>query len=269
MNKIIKFKCAIFPLLIFSSPLALANNVINENLDGIWQVKHVYIDSTQMSRSDFLSDDPNLVGRTVNFSTDKISGEMLVSEGCSQPSFIIQPKTALNSLIALTNGTEKNDSLADNYSLKQQGNHEVTPIVIQCVSGIVGPTGEATGNWLAMLDKQTMLINWDSNSLLELQKIPADAVALPSFNCQRAATAPEKAICSSFDLSAWDRSVSIAYKMATAQIKMTGVDVPEKLTSLKKAQNKWLTLRDACKDDKSCIKKQLVSRVSDLVEEIK
>lgn len=264
-----KYISLMLSVFLFKSFPLLAAVSLPYNLNGLWQVEKVYTNNMMSTRPDIISNDPNLVGRTINFSTDKISGEMLVSEGCNQPSFIIQPKTTINSLIALTNGTEKNDSLADNYSLKPQGNHEVTPIVIQCVSGIVGPTGEATGNWLAMLDKQTMLINWDSNSLLELQKIPADAVALPSFNCQRAATATEKAICSSFDLSAWDRSVSSAYEMATAQIKITGIDVPEKLTSLKKAQNKWLTLRDACKDDKICIEKQLASRVSDLVESAK
>lgn len=240
-----------------------------EPLAGKWQIKRVYINTQQTMRPSIIMDDPTLVGRTLSFTSDHIIGEPLLNHGCEQPVLKAQPEITLNKLLASTIGAESSAGLSDNYLLKLQGIDKVTPVFIQCAKGMLGPEGEATDNWLVKLDKQTILTNWDDNTLLALKKLPTDAPAAPSFSCQKATTTTEKAICASFDLASWDHSVNDAWKMAVNQIKNTGVDVTAKLAALKSEQQRWLTERNTCKGDKRCIKQQMVARVNDLVESAK
>lgn len=247
-------------------PLVMAQSINMNELTGSWQVKNVYIDTHQTIRPSIIVNDPNLVGRVLSFQSDKIWGDPLDDAGCIQPELKIQPDITLNNLLALTTGAESEKALSENYLLGQQGNKKIRPFIIQCQKGMVGPEGEKIDNWLTMLNENTMLINWDDNTLLALQKLPQDAPAAPSFNCHNAGTSTEKAICGSFDLAAWDHSVSDAFQMAISQINHNGVDVSEKTSVLKSEQRRWLAARNSCKDDKSCIKKYMVARVSDLVE---
>lgn len=243
------------------------NNV--EPLAGKWQIKRVCVNTQQTMRPSILMNDPTLVGRTLSFTANNITGEPLLNQGCEQPVLKAQPEITLNKLLASTIGAESSKDLSNNYSLELQGTDKVTPVFVQCGKGMLGPKGEATDNWLVKLDKKTILTNWDDNTLLALQKLPADAPAAPSFNCQKAVTATEKAICASFDLASWDHSVNDAWQMAVHQIKNTGVDVTAKLAALKSEQQRWLIERNACKGEQRCIKQQMVTRVTDLVESAK
>ena len=263
MKKLAIFRLASLFILI---PFSSAARADKETVTGSWQVKNVYINTYQTMRPSIIINDPTLVGRVLSFKSDKIWGETLDGAGCIQPELKIQPETTLNNLLALTTGAESEKTLSEHYLLGQQGNKKIRPFIIQCQKGMVGPEGEKIDNWLTMLNENTMLINWDDNTLLALQKLPQDAPATPSFNCRNAGTSTEKAICGSFDLAAWDHSVSDAFQMAILQINHNGVDVSEKTSVLKSEQRRWLAARNSCKDDKVCIKKYMVARVSDLVE---
>lgn len=267
MKKIVNFKRAFFLLLILCSPLALANNVVDKNLVGIWQVKHVYIDTSLMSSPGTLPDDPFLVGRTLDFSQNKINGQMLVDEGCTQPALSTQPATTFNKLLISTFGAPENGLITDNYLLPYKAETAVTPMVVTCSAGLFGPEGESIGSWLTLINGQTMMVNWDNNALVTLEKVPANAQPKPSFNCQHATIASEKKICSSFDLAAWDSSVNDAYKMVEAEYKR--LDKAEELSALKNGQRKWLTERNNCNNDADCLSKKMADRVLDLTENFK
>jgi uncharacterized protein YecT (DUF1311 family) len=236
-----------------------------DNFVGKWQVQSVYIDNQRTSFSAVSAEDPMLIGRTLTFTHEKIAGKYLSDPGCERPVLIPQSETSLNKLLALTTGQEGRVDLAKDYLLEKQGNSIVIPFLINCSSGIVGPSGENTGNWLAMLDKHTMLINWDDNSLLKLQKVLPGTPVEPSFNCQDAENITAKTICKSFDLAAWDRSIAAAYEIVEFQIKNIGVDVTESLSALNKEQREWLAERNQCKDDRHCIEEKMVARVSNLM----
>ncbi|MEM1315821.1 MAG: peptidoglycan-binding protein, partial [Pseudomonadota bacterium] len=84
----------------------------------------------------------------------------------------------------------------------------------------------------------------------------AAAQAGPSFDCARAATATEQAICASPRLSDLDRQLAEAWGAARA----AAAD-PEALVS---AQRAWLQARDACAGDAACLETTLSGRVVQL-----
>jgi uncharacterized protein YecT (DUF1311 family) len=69
-----------------------------------------------------------------------------------------------------------------------------------------------------------------------------------SFDCQKAGTATEKAICSDIPLARLDRDLADAY----AQALSWASDDAEK-TRIRDAQRKWIGERDACGGDVACL----------------
>ena len=71
--------------------------------------------------------------------------------------------------------------------------------------------------------------------------------AAPSFDCSKASTAVEQAICSSAELSRLDRQLAQAYR---------GLAATER-----DAQRAWIRQRNACKSDIDCLTKQYQDRI--------
>ena len=77
----------------------------------------------------------------------------------------------------------------------------------------------------------------------------------PSFDCTKATTGAERLICSSRELSQADIKLSIAYREALAK----SADA----AALRKSQQEWRKLRDAC-SDASCMLSAYTSRAASL-----
>jgi len=76
-----------------------------------------------------------------------------------------------------------------------------------------------------------------------------------TFDCDKASTFAEKAICSDSRLTAMDDELGRLYKAALAS-------APDK-TALKSEQKAWLAARDSCQDD-ACIMKAYSDRIASL-----
>lgn len=79
-----------------------------------------------------------------------------------------------------------------------------------------------------------------------------------SFNCQKAKTFTEKAICQDPELSALDDELNTLYNDAEVASKNP--------KALKKQEEKWLATRDACQTN-GCVKKAYQKRIIDLTPE--
>jgi uncharacterized protein len=89
--------------------------------------------------------------------------------------------------------------------------------------------------------------------MLCLVLIPSARVA--TFDCDKASTFAEKAICSDSRLTAMDDELGALYKAALASS-------PDK-TALKAEQKAWLAARDSCQDD-ACIMQAYAERIAAL-----
>lgn len=77
-----------------------------------------------------------------------------------------------------------------------------------------------------------------------------------SFDCAKAASSAEKAICSNGSLSKLDNDLSLAWRKASRR----GSDA----AALKVTQQRWLKVRDACGDDDGCLGDRYRERLASL-----
>jgi len=91
--------------------------------------------------------------------------------------------------------------------------------------------------------------------------IPAAPAAAQSFDCKKASTATEKAICDSPFLGAYDLDMAFAYKDARGTLS------GDERTKLLDAQRAWLKERDRCGGDSACLEKAYFQRLSQLTKD--
>lgn len=111
------------------------------------------------------------------------------------------------------------------------------------ISQGMSPTGTITPTLISILDSQP-----NSNAAAETVK--------PSFNCAKARTLVEHAICNSADLARLDQALADAYRAQSATLNSQG------RTSLKAQQKNWLASRDSCGSDATCLAQSISSRIA-------
>lgn len=102
-------------------------------------------------------------------------------------------------------------------------------------------------------------VRWCLRAESELRAAGVDTgITGPSFNCSRAATPTETAICGSQELWTLDRAVANLYFLFREAADST------KGQAFLKDQRAWLQRRDACGADTSCLMERYSSRLFDL-----
>ena len=79
-----------------------------------------------------------------------------------------------------------------------------------------------------------------------------------SFDCSKAVTPTEHAICRSDALSMLDRDIAALFRKRRAQAPSA--------QPVEANQRQWLAVRDMCKDDTACLDKEMSARKRDLQE---
>lgn len=91
----------------------------------------------------------------------------------------------------------------------------------------------------------------------------AGPAAAASFNCAKASTPSEKAVCADPKLSALDGEVARAFNTASEAL---GVDLSDKTNDYtvlyRRLQRDWLADRDRCAADRVCLRRQYERRLS-------
>jgi uncharacterized protein YecT (DUF1311 family) len=111
--------------------------------------------------------------------------------------------------------------------------------------------------WIAQREPDVLVMHFNDQVLLTLRRRPADAKPRASFDCQKASSPTESAVCGSHELAGWDRSVAAAFREALERS-------PEKASDLRADQHQWLKKRDACGAKVECIDEMLWRRVEEL-----
>lgn len=96
--------------------------------------------------------------------------------------------------------------------------------------------------------------------VLTADTVPADAA---SFDCRRAGTVPEKAICADPRLSFLDERLNKNYRTLTLLMEQAG-NYTQSLKAVEERQEKWLTERNACGADAFCIANAYGQRLAEI-----
>ncbi len=234
-----------------------------DGMAGTWEVREVAVDHQDQQHWRFRPNDPQLVGRTLSIDPDRVKLNFSKDLDCSQTSWKAKP-TTWGYLIAKgfprpTDGGRSAAPTPDDFELKvaKEGKVSAYPL---CPSTGKAAVRFPAAPWLALQEADKLAVNLDNQVLLILQRRLPDAKPTPSFDCAKAATPTEKAICGNFDLASWDRSVALALHQAIARN-------PEKEASLRGGQRDWLKKRDECAAKVDCIDEQQWRRVEDLGQE--
>jgi uncharacterized protein YecT (DUF1311 family) len=232
---------------------------------GQWRVEAVHVDGQRTSRMAIVANDPALVGQRLSSTADRLSLAGADGDSCEGPSAQGQP-SSLARLIGDTMDARPEGAPAAtpaDYGLAVPDGG-ITVYWIACRAGHFGPSDFRghPGAWLVQTGR-TLLVGWADHTVLAAGpagQAATGAPAGPSFDCARAGTATERAICRSPDLSAADRGVAAAYGSAQYWCDKD----PGKLALLAKVQKAWRARRDACGGDAACLAKSMADQTAKL-----
>ncbi len=235
---------------------------------GQWRIDTVHVDTQRVSSMAITPNDPALVGRRLSSTAGRLSLAGEDGDRCEAPSATEQA-SSLARLIADTMDARPDGAPAAtpaDYGLAAPDGG-ITVYWVACRSGHFGPS-DFHGHpdaWLVQAGGG-LLVGWSDHTVLAAvpvsQSVEGAAGTGPSFDCARAGTATEHAICQSPDLSADDRSVAAAYGSAQYWCDKD----PGKLALLAKVQKAWRAQRDACGSDAACLAKSMADQTAKLGE---
>jgi uncharacterized protein YecT (DUF1311 family) len=231
---------------------------------GDWQVVEVLVDQHATRTLGYGPNDPRLRYRIATIETDRVALESPEHASCEQPSWR-ERETAVAPLWRAGfagRGEAPEWPTAADYGLPLRDAQVVHVLSITCGKGSFGPdVGEETGNWMMPLPDDRMAVRWYDQTVLILRRLARTEKPEASFDCSRAATATESAICASHVLAGFDRSISEAY---AAALKSNRSIAPAGSDRLIASQRAWLRTRDACGGDVRCLGKAMRQRLDRL-----
>lgn len=248
----------------------VAQAVVPDALKGEWRVVSGEPDNLATAVVNTKVDDPRYVGRVINFSNEAVRGELDGAVSCQQPAYTSASQMTLNDAIEKTSGMRNfspKTPVAKDFGLKASGDQRITPILLKCQKGHLGPDGLSIDNWVALLSKDTLVMNWNDDSYFVLQRVKPGEMVRPGFSCSANLNDAEKTICGSSELAAWDRSVSDVFNVRLLQQKEVDPSDTKTVADIKSAQRAWLKKRNQCNSDAACLKNSMRERVETLVDE--
>lgn len=228
-------------------------------LIGSWDVEHVGVDEQDQMHWDVRPDDPQLLGRELTIKQGTISFSGDEKPSCQQPSWKAHTLD-WSKLFAKTFSRSPGDGKPGpaDFGLKVAKAAKTTYFDICPTPATASSAAMArVRRWIAQREQDVLVMHFNDQVLLTLRRRPVDAKPRASFDCQKASSPTEIAICGSHELAGWDRSVAAAFREALERS-------PEKASDLRADQHQWLKKRDACGSKVECIDEMLWRRVEEL-----
>ncbi len=242
------------------------------SLIGTWQVSEVHIDTGATRTLLYQHNDFNLTGRLFTIDRNKLTTNAPEDIPCTYPKFTKTITTPVD-LIEHSmggRGLPPETPTPEDYELPLAKNKPIEVLSINCQEGLfgggLGIDGGIEGAWVVALNNNKLAIRWFDETILVLNRLPANAKPKASFNCEKAATIVEKTICGSIALAAFDNSVAQSYLAAMKYLKkLHNVKGGDQLHEQQKA---WLVNRDSCGSDTNCLQKSMADRLEAIESEL-
>ncbi|WP_333676243.1 lysozyme inhibitor LprI family protein [Dyella sp.] len=253
------FLCTLVPCRASDLPSALL---------GRWQVVEVHTNDNVTFKTHYVWNDARLRWRIFNFSNTRLSDDTSDSGACEAPMATVTSmplRKLMDDSLAHPDGDDADSHpTPEAYDLKASPNEQVEVMSIHCKDrlwqGDLGTGKGMMGAWMYLTHTGQLVVRWRDETLLVLDRLPADARPQASFDCAKASSAAEKTICSSLQLASFDRSVNWSYKVARDGIKDTDYS-PAQLAD---SQRAWLHKRDACGANAPCLLTAMKQRLEEL-----
>lgn len=236
---------------------------------GVWQVSEAHTNSAATSIGHYIWNDPRLVGRIFSFDDAVIRNNTPEFDVCAVPTF--HPiNFDLGGTIQTSMGGYGYPPVqptASDYRIAPGDGKSRSIFEVRC--GTTPWHNELgvdpiRGVWIAKLGTDQIALRWFGETVLTLHRVVEGAKPNPSFSCVKASSAAERTICSSYELSAFDQSVSTAYVQLLKQAKVTDHETAGVVAD----QGAWLKLRNRCLTSRECLIKSMRNRLEVIVSKI-
>jgi len=244
---------------------------------GKWVVSSVAVFIGPGEIPHVIVDDPTLMGRYEDISPTKIKKFDFADNVCNQPYATVKETTGKGLIGEMMSGDDAK-RLFDNFSppIPIDNDQVISEYSFTCAGydPVTHKTFSYGGDDIVPLpDGRLMDIYGTPNIVVFLNRADPNAKATPSFDCAKAHTSPEVAICKSIELSSYDRAIANTYKETKAGLENTiksnsvsaGTD-KEQLAALRKLQQEEIQKRNKCGDDPQCLLEALRHDAKALVE---
>jgi uncharacterized protein YecT (DUF1311 family) len=227
---------------------------------GTWDVEQVAVDVQERAHWTFEPNDPRLLGRTLVLDEEGVNFNALEAP-CAQSRWTSHASSWATVLATgfprSGSGKHGSPSRPADFDLNVTANATLAVFPI-CEEPLKRRALQPhlSGKWIAAMGDDKLVVGFDGAALLLLKRRSSEAKATASFACTDTHTLTESAICQSYELAAWDRSVAAAWRGA---YKKTSTPA-----ALLEEQKLWLRKRDACGAHMPCIAQQLRERVTQL-----
>lgn len=249
------FKLLWVGLFIFIQSLQAIAADWNPVIEGQWELESVHLNADAEWTPSYGWNDPRLVGRLFTFRKNKIWTDAPENRSCTEINSQTS-QTNLRDLISfsmpgfgnpVTHATEKN------YRIDIPGSAMVDVVRVFCGTqswqGSLGISDKESGAWILSLSAGKLLMRWYGETILTLKRVHDNAKPNPSFSCDKAKSEAEMEICSSYELSSFDKSVAISFSQLIKQRRLAGSAVGDAIVQ----QKKWFSRRNLCRKDTACI----------------
>jgi hypothetical protein len=227
-------------------------------LAGTWEVEHVGVNMADQPHWKWLPNDPQLMGRELVVGAAEIRFADFKEANCKPATWRKKTYKWKDLEDELFAGPASKQTPAE-FRVKAPAQAKVQvfePCALIRPGHQLPGNNWALGSWVVPIAPDKLIMEFDSDSVLYLSR--RSATPKPSFDCAKATTATEKAICSDANLAAWDRSVALAWKRQRERD--GGVD-----STIKAKHTAWLRTRDACGADVACLATTMRDHTSYLV----
>ncbi len=257
-----------------------APTALPPTLIGTWQVAEVHTDQGQSQWSLTRDDQYNIhkyLGRVFVLTPQRLTTNAPEDKRCDEPK-IIAHRTTAGKVVGTSIASRPFDPVRPtpkDFQLPLTDNTPVEVLSLLCRDGLydknlgggLDPGVGVQGAWLIVLNKEKLALRWNDETILILNRLPENTKPVASFDCAKASTNVEKTICGSVPLAAYDQSVSNTYKLAVEYYK-TRKNTIAQLDELKKSQKLWLTQRNTCNTDETCLEKSMGDRIVEIDYEV-
>ena len=244
-------------------------------LVGKWQVAAVFANQYAEKETEIgtIPDQPTYVGRSVLIDPTSIAIPLL-HLSCAAPATFTERQSIRQLVQRSMRLWTRNLGLREYMPATIWGDEEAQTDVfwMQCSagnleSGFDGEVSSLPGShfWIAPLNDGRLLMSWGMNAILMLERVSDAARPTPSFDCARAASAADRAICASFDLAGYDRAIAHTY--AWMSDKLTSDELyanPQTLAGLRKLQRLAHARTEACGSNSGCLLHSLQKNAQEL-----
>jgi uncharacterized protein YecT (DUF1311 family) len=200
------------------------------------------------------------------FGVKAITNDMADDSECITPNVRATP-IRLQELISKSMGGygySRKNATARDYRLEVGKTGNTKAIQIYCNGNLwnddLGLDDGVRGSWIFSVKADQILLRWRDESILVLDRLTDNQKPNPSFDCSKSNTKAESEICSSIELSDFDRSVAQAYKLVLSQYRDAGNDS----RSVTREQKAWLVKRNECGVDRNCLVYSMRKRLNEL-----